>query len=93
MSMTHYSMEFKDQALKLSDDIGLKEASQKLGVKYGTLSGWRKKRAQDNTISAVADSSPLTEREKQLEKEVQELKEANEILKDALGFFAKDRKK
>jgi len=26
-------------------------------------------------------------------KENQELKEANEILKDALGFFAKDRKK
>lgn len=38
-------------------------------------------------------TSPMTDREKQLLKENQELKEANEILKDALGFFARDRKK
>ena len=30
---------------------------------------------------------------KQLERENAELKQANDILKDALGFFAKDRKK
>ncbi len=39
---------------------------------------------------------PETEAEKlirELEKENAELKTANEILKDALGFFAKDRKK
>ena len=38
----------------------------------------------------------LTEQEiriRELERENAELKEANEILKDALGFFAKDRKK
>jgi transposase len=29
----------------------------------------------------------------ELEKENAELRQANEILKDALGFFAKDRKK
>ena len=29
----------------------------------------------------------------ELEKENSELRKANEILKDALGFFAKDRKK
>ena len=32
-------------------------------------------------------------RNKELEKENAELRVANEILKDALGFFAKDRKK
>ena len=30
---------------------------------------------------------------RELERENLELKQANEILKDALGFFAKDRKK
>ena len=91
--MRQYSKDFKEQALKLSDEIGLKEASEQLGVNYGTLSGWRKIRKKKNGENLVQDTSPLTEREKQLLKENQELKEANEILKDALGFFAKDRKK
>lgn len=93
INMKQYSIDFKEQALKLSDEIGLKEASEQLGVNYGTLSGWRKIRKKKNGENLVQDTSPLTEREKQLQKENQELKEANEILKDALGFFAKDRKK
>ena len=32
-------------------------------------------------------------RNRELEKENAELREANNILKDALGFFAKDRKR
>ncbi len=91
--MRQYSKEFKKQALKLSDEIGLKKASEQLGVNYGTLSGWRKARKRNKSLSPDPDTSPLTEREKQLMKENQELKEANDILKDALGFFAKDRKK
>ena len=38
-------------------------------------------------------SESLTEREKQVMKEIAELKEANEILKDAMSFFVKDRRK
>lgn len=91
--MRQYSKEFKEQALKLSDEIGLKKAAEKLGIKYGTLSDWRKIRKRKSKVYEVPDTSPLTEREKQLLKENQELKDANEILKDALGFFAKDRKK
>ena len=93
MKMKQYSKDFKEQALKLSDDIGLKNASEQLGINYGTLSGWRKIRKRNNCERSVQDTSPRTERERQLLKENQELKEANEILKDALGFFAKDRKK
>lgn len=91
--MTQYSKEFKEQALKLSDEIGLKKAAEQLGIKYGTLADWRKIRKRKKKVPTGPDTSPLTERERQLLKENQELKEANEILKDALGFFAKDRKK
>jgi transposase len=35
----------------------------------------------------------IRRRNRELEKENAELRQANEILKDALGFFAKDRKK
>ena len=41
----------------------------------------------------TVSSEPLTEREKQLMKENAELKKANEILKDAMSFFVKDRRK
>ncbi|MCI7804554.1 MAG: transposase, partial [Oscillospiraceae bacterium] len=39
-----YSKEFKEEALKLSDEIGLKKAVQQLGIQYYTLSDWRSKR-------------------------------------------------
>ena len=39
-----YSKEFKEEALKLSDEIGLKKAAQQLGIQYYTLSDWRTKR-------------------------------------------------
>ena len=40
-----YSKEFKDEALKLSDEIGVKKAAQQLGIQYYTLSDWRSKRS------------------------------------------------
>ena len=32
--MKHYSKEFKEEALKLSDEIGVKKAAQQLGIAY-----------------------------------------------------------
>ena len=37
--MKHYSKEFKEEALKLSDEIGVKKAAQQLGIAYYTLAG------------------------------------------------------
>ncbi|MDD6873277.1 MAG: transposase, partial [Clostridiales bacterium] len=39
--MTNYSKEFKEEALKLSDEIGVKAAASQLGVPYYTLADWR----------------------------------------------------
>ena len=41
IAMKHYSKEFKEEALKLSDEIGVKKAAQQLGVAYYTLADWR----------------------------------------------------
>lgn len=91
--MAKFSKEFKEEALKLSDEIGVKKAAAQLGLRYYTLADWRKlrkiKKAQEITLSD--DEAKL--RIRQLERENAELKQANDILKDALGFFAKDRKK
>ncbi len=42
--MTRYNKEFKEQAMKLSDEIGIKRASEQLGIVYCTLADWRKSR-------------------------------------------------
>lgn len=90
-----YSKEFKAEALKLADEVGLKTASCQLGVPYYTLSDWRhrpsgKKPEQEEKAMSEAEKNI---RILELERENMELKNANNILKDAIGFFAKDRKK
>ena len=35
--MRRYDQSFKEEALKLSDDIGVKKACEQLDVNYGTL--------------------------------------------------------
>lgn len=95
--MQKYDKEFKEEAVKLSDEVGIKQAAAQLGVAYYTLSEWRQKRKSYGehafVSSGICRDAPLNENERRLIKENAELRKANEILKDALGFFAKDRKK
>lgn len=41
---TQYDKTFKEEAVKLSDEIGVKAAALQLGIPYYTLSGWRNNR-------------------------------------------------
>ena len=88
--MQRYSKEFREEAISLSDEIGPKKAAQQLGINYATLIDWRKKR---KTKTEKQTSAAETKSVEELQKEIAELKKANDILKDALGFFALDRKK
>ncbi len=88
--MQRYNKEFREEAISLSDEIGPKKAAQQLGINYATLIDWRKKR------KLKAEKQKTTEEPKtveELQKGIAELKKANDILKNALGFFALDRKK
>ena len=87
-----YSKEFKEEALNLSDEIGVKKAAQQLGIQYYTLADGRKDRKAALSRPKLSDSE-ADKRIRVLERENAELRKANDILKDALGFFAKDRKK
>lgn len=93
--MSTYSKEFKQEALRLSDEIGVKKAAVQLGIPYYTLADWRKDRKPSSSSkeTPIMSEENLRRRNRELEKENAELKQANDILKDALGFFAKDRKK
>lgn len=85
----NYSKEFKEEALKLSDEIGVKKAAAQLGLKYYTLADWRSKQLNAPRLTDAEQQRRIRE----LERENSELRRANDIMKDALGFFAKDRKK
>lgn len=94
-----YDKDFKIEAVRLADDIGLKNAANQLGVNYYTLADWRSKLKHQGASAFVGSGnkqlpqSDAERRIKELEAELRETKRANEILKEALGFFATSRKK
>ena len=96
--MKRYDKVFKDEAVRLSDEIGPKKAAEQLGVAYyHTLQDWRKRRTLhgDGAHAGSGRAYPSTEkcaREIELVREIGELRRANDILKDALGFFALELK-
>ena len=89
--MKRYDQNFKDEALKLSDDIGIKKACEQLNLNYGTLAGWRKMRVKKSKTGKT--DADLQKENARIKTELEELKSANEILKAALGFFEVARKK
>lgn len=91
--MSIYSKEFKEEAIRLSDEIGNKKAAAQLGIPYYTLADWRNHSKHKPKETVGMSEEMLRIRNRELERENAELREANNILKDALGFFAKDRKK
>ena len=88
-----YDKEFKVSALKLSDEIGVKKAAEQLGLPYYTIAEWRKARTRYGANAIVGSGHKRLQRILELERENMELRRANEILQEALGFFARNRKK
>jgi len=94
LKMKRYNKKFKAEALKLSDEIGVKKAAAQLGIQYYTITDWRKSRkATEGASKPILTDGEMQIRNSQLERENAELRHANDILKDALGFFPKERKK
>ena len=91
-----YSPEIKERAVRMVQEARKDYASQwaalesiapKIGCAAVTLHEWVKKHEID---SGIRDGVPSAEREriKALEREVKELRQANEILRLASAFFA-----
>ena len=64
--MKHYSKEFKEEALKLSDEIGVKKAAQQLGIAYYTLADWHSIRRNTPPAKTLSAEEQLIQREKSL---------------------------
>lgn len=97
---TTYDKQFKEEAVRLSSEVGVHKAAEQLGIPYYTLADWRSRKKHRGDAAFIGSGHPYrpspegkSQREIELERENAELRQANEILKDALGFFAKDRRK
>ena len=72
--MRKYDKEFKEEAVKLSDEVGVKQAAAQLGAPYYSLAEWRQKRkAYRNHAfvgSGIHRDAPLSKTERALMKQV-----------------------
>lgn len=87
-----YSDEFRERAVRLVFESGrpIAPVARDLGVNHESLRSWVRQAQAD--AGARKDLLTTSERErlKQLERENRELRKANEILKSASVFFAKE---
>ena len=97
MERGRYDRSFKEEAVKLAEETNVSKAARSLGLHENTLRNWVKKSKErpDNPFigSGRKYISAQDAERAALEKENKELKRANEILKEALGFFAASQKK
>ena len=88
-----YSPEFKEQAVKLAQELGSsKQAAEKLGIKhFQILSLWvrqAKKRAENPIV--FDELQRAKEEIKKLKKELEKERKNVSILKDAAAFFCQE---
>ena len=81
--------EAREQEPGLSVSAAVKRVGPRVGVPPDTLRGWCKRAAVD-AGEAPGTTTVDAQRIKQLEREVNELKRANEILLAASSFFARE---
>jgi transposase len=92
MSRKRYTKEFKLEAVKLSESIGINKASQELGVTAKSLRTWSNREPSDRS-SKTGSSKNLSDLEAELrevKKENKRLKQINEVLKKSTAIFSKD---
>ena len=94
---TQYKAEFKKEAIKLSEEIGTKAASERLEISADTLYTWiSKAKKQNKKVTEIVESKGvegLVMEIEELRNQLREQEEEIEILQDAMGFFIKRRKK
>ena len=93
ISMLELSHSFEIKSHILPSEYFLYFVSSCVGLQYYTLADWRKARKYAKKHTVVLTENEANAKICELERENAELRQANEILKDALGFFAKDRKR
>ena len=87
-----YPDELKERSVRLVFESGrpIAHVARDLGVKYESLRQWVRQAEADAGKRADLLTSSEREHIKELERELRELRKANEILRSASVFFAKE---
>ena len=86
-----YVLEFKQDAIKLAEKIGISNAANKLDIPLNNLQRWK---SQKNLpIEKSQDILKLQMEVKKLKKELSEEKAVVDFLKKATAFFSKKNAK
>lgn len=85
-----YSAEYRTEALKLADRVGVSAAAEQLGIHSSQIYGWRGKERRQETQSD-AEKRLLAENAK-LKRQLSEQQEELSILKKASAYFARHQK-
>ena len=85
-----FTKEFKAEAVRLLQESGRpsSEIARQLGVRPSLLRRWKRELIQD-----TGPPAPITDYEaayRQLEREIAQLRQERDFLKEAAAFFAKD---
>jgi transposase len=84
-----YSKEFREEALRLCERDGVTAASQKLGLSTKALYAWQRaaRLERGEAPKGLRPGETTEQGYKRLERENEELRDANYILKKAMGFM------
>lgn len=105
MAQKRYDQDYKIQAVKLAEEIGINKAAKEIGVAPSTVNGWVKasregmldlgvgSQSPDSALTLTEELIALKKQVKEQNKEIKRLKEENEFLEEASAFFAASRLK
>ena len=87
-----YTKEYQDNAVKLvvADGKSIIVASRELGLQAAMLRAWVQKYKREVKVAKENSAESYIQELQDLRKEVEELREANDILKKAAAYFAKN---
>jgi transposase-like protein len=92
-----YTEDDRKEALKLAEEIGVTNASQRLGISVKTLYEWRHKATQSrepvNKSGEPMTAEELKTENNRLANENSKLKQEVDVLQEALSFFVERRKR
>jgi len=88
-----YPLEFKREAIKLAEKVGVPKAAAELGVTTHSISAWIKKLSPDSQSKVSMSGKSVQELEtenRRLRKENEYIKKINEVLKKSTAIFSSD---
>lgn len=90
--MARYTMEFRENAVRLCQQRRVADVARELGVKYQTLYEWVSKAKDAASDGREPAPKSLEEQNRELQRENRRLAEELEIAKKAAAFFARHQK-